>query len=70
MSSENVAAGGATNANTDRYKVMIKPNSLVLSQGKKKCKLQVGMEGKADIIASEETVLQFLLRKAKLLADF
>jgi multidrug efflux pump subunit AcrA (membrane-fusion protein) len=70
MSSENVAAGGTTNASTDRYKIMIKPDSLVLSQGKKKCKLQVGMEGKADIIASEETVLQFLLRKAKLLADF
>jgi multidrug efflux pump subunit AcrA (membrane-fusion protein) len=70
MSSENVAAGGTTNASTDRYKIMIKPDSLILSQGKKKCKLQVGMEGKADIIASEETVLQFLLRKAKLLADF
>ncbi len=48
----------------------IEPESLVLKQGNKKCRLQVGMEGKADIITSEETVLQFLFRKAKLMADF
>jgi hypothetical protein len=27
------------------------------------------MEARADIISSEETVLQFLLRKARLIAD-
>lgn len=32
--------------------------------------IQSGMEGRADIIASEETVLTFLLRKARLLTDF
>jgi multidrug efflux pump subunit AcrA (membrane-fusion protein) len=31
--------------------------------------LQPGMEARADIISSEETVLQFLLRKARLIAD-
>lgn len=32
--------------------------------------LQPGMEARADIISSEETVLSFLLRKARLIADF
>jgi multidrug efflux pump subunit AcrA (membrane-fusion protein) len=31
--------------------------------------MQAGMEGRADIITKEETVLKFLLRKAKLMAD-
>ena len=51
------------------YEVTIQPESLTLSQGNNKCALQLGMEGKADIIAKEETVLKFLLRKAKLIGD-
>lgn len=51
------------------YEVTIKPQSLTLGQGKKQCSLQLGMEGRADIIAREETVLQFLLRKARLITN-
>ena len=51
------------------YEVTIQPESLTLSQGNNKCALQLGMEGKADIIAQEETVLTFILRKAKLMAN-
>lgn len=51
------------------YEVTIKPETLTLSQGNNKCVLQLGMEGKADIIAKEETVLRFLLRKARLIVD-
>jgi multidrug efflux pump subunit AcrA (membrane-fusion protein) len=50
------------------YEVTIKPESLFLGQEKNQCAIQLGMEGTADIIATEETVLQFLLRKAKLLS--
>ncbi len=48
------------------YEVTIAPDSLVLSQGSKQCSLQLGMEGRADIISNKETVWQFILRKARL----
>ena len=48
------------------YEVTIVPDSLVLSQGSKQCSLQLGMEGRADIISNQETVWQFILRKARL----
>ncbi|MEO1005872.1 MAG: HlyD family efflux transporter periplasmic adaptor subunit, partial [Cyanobacteria bacterium J06638_38] len=51
------------------YKVRLKPDSQILSQGKNQCTLQLGMEGKADVITKEETILKFLLRKARLIAD-
>ncbi|NEO37371.1 MAG: HlyD family efflux transporter periplasmic adaptor subunit [Moorea sp. SIOASIH] len=51
------------------YQVTIAPESLVLGKGNKQCAIQLGMEGRADIITREETVLQFLLRKARLITD-
>lgn len=51
------------------YEVTIEPESLALRHGKKLCSIQLGMEGRADIISREETVLQFFLRKARLIAD-
>lgn len=51
------------------YEVTIEPESLSLNHGKKQCAVQLGMEGTADIISKEETVLQFFLRKARLIAD-
>ncbi|MGB5632745.1 MAG: HlyD family secretion protein, partial [Waterburya sp.] len=51
------------------YGVAIKPNSLSLQASSKKCAVRSGMEGKVDIIAKEETVLRFILRKARLLVD-
>jgi HlyD family type I secretion membrane fusion protein len=51
------------------YEVTIEPESLVLGQGKNLCHIQLGMEGRVDIISREETVLQFFLRKARLIAD-
>ena len=48
------------------YEVTIVPDSLVLSQGRKQCSLQLGIEGKANIISNQETVWQFILRKARL----
>lgn len=52
------------------YRVNLQPDSLSLTQGENRCVLQLGMEGRVDIITQEETVLKFLLRKARLIADF
>jgi HlyD family secretion protein len=41
----------------------------VLEDAGRSCKIQTGMEGRADIVSREETVLQFLLRKARFMAD-
>jgi multidrug efflux pump subunit AcrA (membrane-fusion protein) len=51
------------------YEVTIQPESLVLGKEKNLCQIQLGMEGKVDIISREETVLRFFLRKARLIAD-
>ncbi|MEH1823979.1 MAG: HlyD family efflux transporter periplasmic adaptor subunit [Nostoc sp.] len=51
------------------YHVTIEPESLFLGKGKNLCPIQLGMEGRVDIISREETVLQFFLRKARLIAD-
>ena len=47
----------------------IKPETLVLGKGKNLCHIQLGMEGRVDIVSREETVLKFFLRKARLIAD-
>jgi len=51
------------------YQVTVEPENLVLGKGKNLCHIQLGMEGRADIISREETVLQFFLRKARLITD-
>ncbi|WP_375514272.1 HlyD family efflux transporter periplasmic adaptor subunit [uncultured Nostoc sp.] len=52
------------------YEVTIEPEKLALGRSIKKCQIQLGMDGRVDIISREETVLQFLLRKARLITDF
>ncbi|MCF2145560.1 HlyD family secretion protein [Desmonostoc muscorum LEGE 12446] len=52
------------------YEVSIQPQSLYLARGDRQCHLKSGMEGRADIISRQETVLQFILRKARLITDF
>ncbi|MHC5760453.1 HlyD family efflux transporter periplasmic adaptor subunit [Nostoc sp.] len=51
------------------YEVTIEPEKLALGRTTKKCQIQLGMDGRVDIITREETVLQFLLRKARLITD-
>ncbi|ELS03278.1 multidrug resistance efflux pump [Xenococcus sp. PCC 7305] len=52
------------------YEVTIEPENLVLGQDDNQCTLHLGMEGRADIITREETVMNFLLRKARIITDF
>ena len=81
--SPDTIAPGANSANTTSttvtsqkeavatfYQVTIEPESLVLGKGNHQCAIQLGMEGTADIISKEESVLQFFLRKARLIADW
>lgn len=51
----------------NRYEVTIQPQSFFLGTSSHPCYLQAGMNGNADIITRQETVLTFFLRKARLL---
>ena len=51
------------------FNVTILPNDESVGSGERTCLLQPGMQGKADIITNEETILRFLLRKARLLSN-
>ncbi|MCL2929293.1 MAG: HlyD family efflux transporter periplasmic adaptor subunit [Trichodesmium sp. MAG_R01] len=52
------------------YEVTIEPEKPYLVKGGSQYLIQPGMEGRADIISSQETVLTFVLRKLRLLTDF
>ncbi len=58
-----------TNTASPAYDVTIQPERLQLNSNGQNCLIQSGMEGRADIITTEETVLTFILRKARLLTD-
>ncbi|MEH2423770.1 MAG: HlyD family efflux transporter periplasmic adaptor subunit [Nostoc sp.] len=51
------------------YEVTIQAERLYLKRGDKSYPIQAGMEVTADIISKKETVLTFILRKARLLTD-
>ncbi|PHJ59943.1 hemolysin D [Nostoc linckia z18] len=52
------------------YEVTIEPQTLYVGRGDRKCYLKSGMEGRSDIISRQETVLQFILRKARFITEF
>ena len=60
---------GANNSHDFDYEVTIKSSNLVLNSATKQCQIQTGMEGRTEIITHEETVLTFMLRKARILTD-
>ncbi len=51
------------------YEVTIKPDNLTLDRGSKKCQIRSGLTARADIISKEQTILHFMLTKARLLVD-
>nr|WP_299411172.1 HlyD family efflux transporter periplasmic adaptor subunit [Acaryochloris sp. IP29b_bin.148] len=51
------------------YQVTIQPRTLYMGDQKRWCRLQFGMEGRADIVSRQETVLEFVLKKARLLSN-
>ena len=48
------------------YEVIIAPDSNTFSTGNDRCSLQLGRESQVDIISREESLLQYILRKARL----
>lgn len=59
----------SNNSNSNYFETTIKPKNLSFGKGNKHCRIQVGMKATADIISKEETALEFLLRKARLITD-
>ncbi|MEI2581528.1 hypothetical protein [Scytonema sp. PRP1] len=57
-----------TVASVTKYKVTVKAQAHIRPAGELRI-VQAATEGRADIISKEETVLQFFLRKARLIAD-
>ncbi|MEM6752307.1 MAG: HlyD family efflux transporter periplasmic adaptor subunit [Cyanobacteria bacterium P01_C01_bin.38] len=52
------------------YTVIVEPQKRVLRIGNRTCELVPGAEGRLTIISKEETVLSFLMRKARLQTNF
>lgn len=52
------------------YEVTILPESFSFGRSNHQCTIQPGMQGRTDIISRKETVLKFLLRKARLIANW
>ncbi|MFM7371554.1 MAG: HlyD family secretion protein [Sphaerospermopsis kisseleviana] len=59
----------STNSLVNGYEVTIEPETLYVGRGEHKCYLQPGMQGRTDIITREESVMKFILRKARLITD-
>ncbi|MBE9079575.1 HlyD family efflux transporter periplasmic adaptor subunit [Romeria aff. gracilis LEGE 07310] len=51
------------------YNVMVEPQRLTLKAGDKECPIRSGIEGRAEIIAREETIFDFILRKSSLVIN-
>lgn len=58
-----------TSTETAHYQVTIEPENTYLVKDNIQYPLQPGMEVTADIVSKEETVLTFILRKARLITD-
>ncbi len=51
------------------FEATIQPETFVFGHENHQCHIQSGMDAKADIISKQETALQFMLRKARLITD-
>ncbi|MBW4629409.1 MAG: HlyD family efflux transporter periplasmic adaptor subunit [Brasilonema octagenarum HA4186-MV1] len=68
-SNSGTGSTGSSTAGNSNFEVTVKPETLSFGHGDYKCHLQAGMSAIADIISREETALQYLLRKARLITD-
>jgi HlyD family secretion protein len=70
---QNNNTGTATSSSTSPaasyFEATIQPENMTFGNGDRQCLIQSGMEAQADIISKEETALQFILRKARLITD-
>ena len=63
------ASSGLSTPNEKLFEVNIQPESESFGDYNRKCSLQIGMNGTAQIISKQETAMQYLLRKARLITD-
>jgi HlyD family type I secretion membrane fusion protein len=59
----------SVNGPSTYYEATIQPEKSFLAKGARTYPLQAGMDATADIVSKKETVLSFVLRKARLLTD-
>ncbi|BAZ18257.1 hypothetical protein NIES4071_101420 (plasmid) [Calothrix sp. NIES-4071] len=69
ISPDAITPSGAANTQNSYFEATIQPEKLTFGNSRRQCQLQSGMQAKADIISKEDTVLRFILRKARLLTD-
>lgn len=69
ITTQNKNQGIASSNNLSFFEATIQPETLEFGNTIRQCHIQAGMEVKADIISREETALQFMLRKARLITD-
>lgn len=69
-------AGRATEGGTEGapeasnlYEVTLKPATIEMRSGSRRCEVKLGMQLQADIITRQESLLSFVLRKTRLLLD-
>ncbi|AFY57522.1 multidrug resistance efflux pump [Rivularia sp. PCC 7116] len=72
MSTNTTDSGTETPAQISQpgYTVIVKPQKQILQTNQRTCELVPGAEGRLTIISKEETVLSFLMRKARLRTNF
>ncbi|MBE9013066.1 HlyD family efflux transporter periplasmic adaptor subunit [Pseudanabaenaceae cyanobacterium LEGE 13415] len=51
------------------YEITMEPAQSFVGDERRQCPLQAGMEGTVDVISRQETVVQFLLRKTRLISN-
>ncbi|BAU14658.1 HlyD family secretion protein [Leptolyngbya sp. NIES-3755] len=51
------------------YEITMEPAQSFVGDERRQCPLQAGMEGSVDVISRQETVVQFLLRKTRLISN-
>ncbi|MDB9343519.1 HlyD family efflux transporter periplasmic adaptor subunit [Nodularia spumigena CS-586/05] len=63
--------GAASSAATagSYFEATVQPVNMTFGNGDRHCRIQSGMNTKADIISKEETAMQFILRRARLITD-
>ncbi|BAY45791.1 secretion protein HlyD [Scytonema sp. HK-05] len=68
-SNSGTLATSSSTAGASYFEVTVKPETLTFGRSGYECHLQAGMAATADIISKQETALQYLLRKARLIID-
>jgi HlyD family secretion protein len=69
VNNPDASAASSTSPAAGSFEAMIKPENYSFGNHEYTCNLQVGMNASADIISRQETALQFLLRKTRLVTD-